>query len=83
MQKCYWCLCCYIIGILDCLWLVVFCFNNYIYVQVIDDVVQSIFCLVFIVDKELCIGFKVLVGSCDVFVVVGELVVKCVIVKGI
>ena len=73
----------HIIGTSDRPRLAVFRSNNHIYAQVIDDDAQSTLCSASTVDKELRSGLEAKAGSCDASVVVGELVAKRAIAKGI
>ena len=63
--------------------LAVFRSNNHIYAQVIDDEAQSTLCTASTLDKDLRTSLKVGGSSCDASMVVGELVAKRALAKGI
>ena len=63
--------------------LAVFRSNNHIYAQVIDDEAQSTLCAASTLDKDLRTSLKAGSGSCDASIVVGELVAKRALAKGI
>jgi len=62
--------------------LAVFRSNNHIYAQVIDDAAQSTLCSASTVDKELRSAVAAC-ATCDASVVVGQLVAKRALAKGI
>ncbi len=63
--------------------LAVFRSNNHIYAQVIDDEAQNTLCSASTLDKDLRVDLKADGSSCEASTVVGELVTKRAIAKGI
>ena len=63
--------------------LAVFRSNNHIYAQVIDDEAQSTLCSASTLDKDVRVDLKADGSSCEASIVVGELVAKRAIAKGI
>ena len=63
--------------------LTVFRSNNHIYAQVIDDDAQNTLCAASTLDKDLRTDLKSNGGSCDASMVVGKLVAKRALEKGI
>ena len=73
----------YLIGNKDCPRLAVFRSNNHIYAQVIDDDAQQTICSASTVDKELKEDSEKLSSNCNASSIVGKLLAKRAIKKGI
>lgn len=63
--------------------LAVFRSNNHIYAQVIDDDAQNTLCSASSLDKELRANLKAHGSSCEASILIGELVAKRALAKGI